>query len=423
MRLISLHRTVWVLLFLGLFQCPRSAACSCVAPQNLSQYELIKQSVERADSVFLGVPTLLHGDGKSDDTQDLVVFDVLQVFKGKQGAQLSVHSGVGITEMNSCGYSFKTGKTYLVFANSYDGSQLVVAACSYTALVERSGIAFRLLRKEPVQPDDLLTPSQMERSSKGRILGAVRRTDGVRLFQPQVYVWNDSDSSYERPGWPTDEEWPGDEDGSLKAFLLARFTSTDKDGSFESNFLVPGTYRITAVDPGYGPTRWVGAFSAQANDPNPATAQVFAGRDYRWVDIVLHEQKVFSLQGFIRSSDGSPFPMKGVTIRATMAPGEMFPFLEYVYPNSEGVFTIDRAPVGMVRLAIYVPQYIDPNWEPSINDVEVKGDMKQIEIVLTRRAGPPAPTPPELNNDEDSTPDVIGNLPHLFGLDCSIANE
>jgi len=220
-----------------------------------------------------------------------------------------------------------------------------------------------------------------------------------------VYVWNGSDSFYERPGWPADEEWPGDEDGSLKAFLLAGFTSTDKDGSFESNSLAPGTYRITAVDSGYGPTRWVGAFSAASDDPSAGTAQVFAGRDYRGVDIVLHEQKVFSLQGLIRSDDGNPLPMKGVTIRATMAPGEMFPLLEYVYPNSEGLFIIERAPVGTVRLAIYVPQYVDPNWEPSIKDVEVKGDTKQIEIVLTRKAGPPASTPPELDDGEGPTPD------------------
>jgi hypothetical protein len=161
MRLVSLHRGIWVLIFLALIQCPRSTACSCFPPENLSQYELIKQSVERADSVFLGIPRLLHGDGKSNDTQDLVVFDVLQAFKRKQGAQISVHSGVGITEMNSCGYSFKVGKTYLVFANSYDGSQLVVAACSYTAPVERSGLTLRPLTTLFPPPVALLAGAEL----------------------------------------------------------------------------------------------------------------------------------------------------------------------------------------------------------------------------------------------------------------------
>jgi hypothetical protein len=87
-----------------------------------------------------------------------------------------------------------------------------------------------------------------------------------------------------------------------------------------------------------------------------------------------------------------------------MAPGEMFPLLEYVYPNSSGRFTIERAPVGTARLAISVPQYVDPNWEPTIKEVEVTGDTKQIEIVLTRKTGLPAPETRKLNDDDASTP-------------------
>jgi hypothetical protein len=397
MRLLSVYRGAWGLLFLSLLQCPRSVGCSCVAHESLSVYELVKQSVDQADSVFLGTPILLHGDGKSDDTQDLVVFDVLQTFKGKQGAQISVHSGVAI---NSCGYSFKVGKTYLVFASSSDESRLVVAACSYTAPVERCGAALRLLRKDPPHPGDLLTQAQLERSSKGKILGAVRRADGVPLFRPRIYIWNDSDSSYERPGWPSDEEWPEDKDGVFQAALLARYTSPDKYGSFESDFLLPGIYRVTAVDSSYGPARWVGTFSLRANDTNPATVQVFAGRDYRWVDIVLHEQKIFTLEGVVRSSDGSPLP--NVSIRATMAAGEMFPLLEDVYPNSLGEFTVERVPAGTVRLAISV---LDPDWEPTTKDVEVNGDIEEIEIVLTRKVELPAPVKPKLDDDEGSTPD------------------
>jgi hypothetical protein len=87
-----------------------------------------------------------------------------------------------------------------------------------------------------------------------------------------------------------------------------------------------------------------------------------------------------------------------------MAPGEMFPLLEYVYPSSSGRFTVERAPVGTVRLAISVPQYVDPNWEPTIKDVEVNGDIREIEIVLPRKAGLPAPVTPQLVDDEDSSP-------------------
>jgi hypothetical protein len=410
MRLLLLHRVVLILLFLGLFQCPRSAGCGCLAPENLTEYELVKKSVDRADSVFIGIPRLLHGDGSSNETEDLVVFDVLQVFKGAQGAQIGVHSGIGKTEMSSCGYSFEVGKTYLVFANSYDGSRLMVAACSYTAPVERSGTALRLLRKEPPNGDDLLTPSEFQKSSKGRILGVVRRTDGSAVLHARVYIWDESDTSYERPGWPASEEWPQDKNGSLGAFLLARSTLVEKSGAFESDFLVPGVYRVTVVDDGSGPDRWVGSFSMRPDNVDPATLQVFAGRDCPPVDIVLREQKVFALHGIVRSSDGGPLPSEGLTIRATMAPGGMFPLLEYIQTDALGRFTIERAPVGTVRLAIYG----DRNWQETTKDVDVSKDTKQLEIVLTRDGPPNSVTPkldahkdptPESDDDEDSTPD------------------
>jgi hypothetical protein len=305
--------------------------------------------------------------------------------------------------MSSCGYWFEIGKAYLVFARQF-GDHFVVAACSYTAPLEKSGTAIRLLEKQPQQPDDLLTPAQIQRNSKGRIFGTVRRADGGPLFRADIYVWNESDSSYERPGWPNDEEWRPDKSGDSAAFLLARATSVEKDGLFQSDLLNPGRYRITAVDSSYGPTRWVGAFSIRADDTAPAPVQVTAGRDYRWADIVLHEQKVFALEGIIRSSDGSPLPLKDITIRATMAPGEMFPLLEYFYPDSAGEFILERCPVGRVRLAVSVLQRGGSVWAPATAEVEVNGDTSEVEIVLTRNAGLPAPETQKSQDDERPAP-------------------
>jgi len=336
-------------------------------------YDLVKQSVERADLVFIGVPRVLHGDGKSEATEDLVTFDASEVFKGEKTAQLSVHSGIGTTHASSCGYEFEVGKKYLVFANNY-GSFFSVAACSFTAPIEKSEAALRFLRKEPPYPEDLLTPTQMQRNENGRILGVVRRSDGVALHDPKVYIWNDSDSSYEKEAW---------------------FTRSEKDGSFESYFLSQGTYRITAVDTSYGPTRWVGCYALHADDNIPGKVAVIAGRDYRWVDIVLHEQKVYSIQGVVRSSDDSPLPFEHVEIRAAMAPNEMFPFLDFIQPHADGKFYVSRVPVGIVRLKTYVSQYADPNWETAETDVEVNGDVEKVEIVLRRKHGAASDTPPQ----------------------------
>jgi hypothetical protein len=209
---------IFAIVLLALVYCPTASACGCIHPENLTMHELVKRAADSADTVFLGVPRTLHGDGKTEETDDLVVFDVQTVFKGGQVRQLAVHSGIGTTWASSCGYFFEVGKSYLVFSYHLETS-LMVAACSFTAPTESSDVALRYLRKESPHPEDLLTPSQIQRNSKGRICGAVRRSDGKSVDDGAVYIWNDSDSSYEKE---------------------ASFTRPHKDGWFESYFLSPG---------------------------------------------------------------------------------------------------------------------------------------------------------------------------------------
>ncbi len=372
MKLFSLLSPILALV-LAVVYCPTTLACGCIPNPKLTMYELVKQSTERADAVFLGVPRVLHGDGKTEEIEDLVIFDVEMVFKGEKSQQLAVHSGVGTTQMSSCGFSFEIGKSYLVFANRFDQS-LMVAACSFTAPIADSDVALRFLRKQAPHPEDLLTPSEIQRNSKGRICGAVRRSDGKPLHDAAVYIWNNSDPTYEKE---------------------ASFERPDKDGWFESYFLSPGVYRITAVDRSYGASRWVGSFPARTDDSSTmGKVDVVAGRDFRSVDIVLHEEKVYSIQGIVRSSDGGPVVFGEVEIDTEMAPDEKFPYLNYIQPHADGTFTIPRVPAGTVRLKTYVSKFADPDWETAVNDIQVSGDVENVEIILKRKPSSSADSSP-----------------------------
>jgi hypothetical protein len=344
---------------------PTTRACICIPIPKLTRYELARNSAQNADVVFLGVPKVLHGDGKTEGTDDLVIFDVETVFKGEKSQQLAVHSGMGTTTASSCGIAFEIGKSYLVFASRFEQS-LMTNECSFTALAADSDVALRFLRKQAPHPDDLLTPSEVRRNSNGRICGAVRRGDGQPLHDAAVYIWNDSDPTYEQEAW---------------------FARPDKDGWFESYFLSPGVYRITAVDRSYGDSRWVGSFPVRTDDPSTmGKVDVVAGRDFRSVDIVLHEEKVYSIEGTVRSSDGSRLAFEGVEIDAELAPDEKFPYLKYIRPRGDGTFTITRVPAGAVRLKTYVSKYADPDWEITVTDVRLAGDIDDLEIVLERKS-------------------------------------
>jgi hypothetical protein len=341
---------------------PPVLAQGCLPPpENLTMRDLVKRSVETADLVFIGVPKILHG--RTEETEDLVILEVSEVFKGRKGAEIGIHSGVGTHWSVEGGYLFEVGKAYLVFANNHDGF-LSVAACSLTAPVQKSQVALRFLRKGSPQPEDLLTPKQILRNENGRILGNVRRSDGTPLLDARVYIWNDSDPSYEKEAW------------------LAR---PDRNGSFESYFLPPGSYRITATDESFGPTRWVGYYASPASGNEPAKVELLPGQDYHWAGITLHGQKVYSIDGVVRASPGIQLPIQNVEIRASMAPTEMFPFLQFVHPDADGKFHVFRVPVGVARLKTYVNPWIDPNWEASVTDVQANGKVENVEIVLKRK--------------------------------------
>jgi hypothetical protein len=282
----------------------------------------------------------------------------------EKSQQLAVYSGIGTTQASSWGFSFEIGKSYLVFANRFDQS-LMTEKCSFTGPAADSDVALRFLRKQAPHPEDLLTPSETRRNSNGRICGAVRRSDGKLLHDAAVYIWNDADPTYKTEAW------------------LAR---PDKDGWFESYFLSPAVYRITAVDPSYGDSRWFGSFPARTDDSSTmGKVDVVAGRDFHSVDIVLHEEKVYSIQGVVRSSDESPVAFEEVEIDAGMAPDEKFPYLNYIRPQADGTFTIARVPAGTVRLKTYVSGFADPGWETVVTDIQVSGDIDDLEIVLKRR--------------------------------------
>jgi len=385
-----LKRTAWLLRLsvsiglLGGLSAASTLACSCIAPQNISRSGLVQEAVNHADVVFVGVAETLHGDGKEGPNEDLVAFTVLEPFKGHPAAHTEVRSGIGLRWMSSCGFSFESGKKYVVFAHRFQTS-LMVAACSYTAAVEDSGLTLRVLRKEPLEPDDVLTWNELQRKENGRIIGAVRRNNQTLLSDPKVYIWDDADASYKKE---------------------AQFERPDKDGSFESYFLPPGTYRITAVDDGYGPSRWVGNYGSSAGDTLTGKLSVMPGRDVRDVDIVLHPQRVCDIRGVVRSADGSALPLKGLEIRVTTPQDEMYPFLAFISPHGDGEFIVPRAPVGHLRLEAYVSEFADSRWERSMVDIEVQDELQNVEIVLERKSGAASDRPgimPEPESKEDNT--------------------
>ena len=102
-----------------------SLACTC-APVGAAAEEL-----ERAAAVFSGKVVEIKRHKQSGDlfAEVEVVFRVERAWKGADGRTVSVFTS---SHSAACGYGFRTGRTYLVYAHGGADGRLSAGICSRT---------------------------------------------------------------------------------------------------------------------------------------------------------------------------------------------------------------------------------------------------------------------------------------------------
>lgn len=100
-------------------------ACSCIIPGTPME------EMEKSDAVFSGEVTKI--EDSSSYGYD-VTLKVLETWKGTDGSLIKVHTGMG---GGDCGFGFKEGESYLVYASLTDG-ELQVYSCSLTGILGES---------------------------------------------------------------------------------------------------------------------------------------------------------------------------------------------------------------------------------------------------------------------------------------------
>jgi len=100
-------------------------ACSCVAPRPPLEAR------DEAQAVFSGTVSSVQ----SDASGLLVTFDVDEIWKGPEGAQLTLATPGSSA---SCGYEFAQGERYLVYGFAQEG-RLNTGLCTRTAPLASAG--------------------------------------------------------------------------------------------------------------------------------------------------------------------------------------------------------------------------------------------------------------------------------------------
>lgn len=103
-----------------------SLACTCAPPQSASQ------ELNRSTAVFSGKVLEVKRHKRSADlfASVQVIFEVEKVWKGIDSKTVSIFTS---SQSSACGYGFKEGRTYLVYAHGIAERRLATSICSRTS--------------------------------------------------------------------------------------------------------------------------------------------------------------------------------------------------------------------------------------------------------------------------------------------------
>lgn len=154
--LVALASVVLVGLSLVVLLPDCASACSCAMPPG-TQKERAERALASSEAVFSGKVVKIDrpsGPGWSSRDLETDTFRISESWKGPKGATLEVKTPVAGM---SCGYSFKEGQEYLVYASGE--RDLKVFLCGETKPLSKADADLALLGngKKPKQGGDALT--------------------------------------------------------------------------------------------------------------------------------------------------------------------------------------------------------------------------------------------------------------------------
>jgi 5-hydroxyisourate hydrolase-like protein (transthyretin family) len=221
------------------------------------------QNAFQVDAVFLGTVRAMSTLGGTPDApfpRSLVVFAIERAFRGVQDATVEVTTGMG---GGDCGYAFKNGERYIVYASRSSDGRLRTSICSRTRLAAQAADDLRFLGQ-------LSSPAV-----SGHVFGVVTH-------------WHRDLAFGESKTWPVPFVHL-----LLRGPGAARDAQTDEHGRYDIAGVPPGIYELQAIPPAVFSAR-----NLQHRIDIPDSRACFAA-DFH----VLYDGR---LSGVALTSDGQP---------------------------------------------------------------------------------------------------------------------
>ncbi len=321
----------------------------------VEKQEVVTGSIGAPSSAMSMTPNAMH---------HVVTILVKRVYKGTAQGEVTVLTGMGTGD---CGYDFRTGKEYLVFADTIEGGALFTSICSQTDLSDHSGPTIRFLRGEPPSADDLLDPktyyAKVIPEWTGKACGRVTKPDGTPLAHADVQLTHFRDNH-------------------LPPIAFADPNLSSTDGSFCITDIDPDKYFLTAEALEDGASaRWVGYYPGVSAVAQAGMVQLSAADDLKDLNFTVENQTLYTVTFRIVIADGSAPPSKYLGVAIDGSERDPLAYHETQNVEDDGSCSLGMIPPGRYSITTYLQP--DPE-TGQVRPEMTKWRMVNEEVEITR---------------------------------------
>lgn len=361
------HRVV-SLLFMLAFAAGPVFACSCVQlpPRLKTAIDVAKWYAGGSDAIFEGtvervdikwapedtpVGGLLPADMDQMPVLLKVTFDVSRTYKGKVQRSATITTGVG---HGDCGFEFRVGKSYLVYAYRDSSGLLSTGICSATALLEESQANLSYLQGVPIAENSEPSANTPAEKLCGRVVSS-----GLKLSDSQVFLFRIASVS----PIPYDEADPND------------------GGSFCFSDAEPGSYYLGFMSGAEGsPTSFV-LFPGVSQLSEASEIELKSGEVHSELTFNVPPQDTFSVRGKVLTSSGEPLPTE---CKVLLLRADSFSFTASYDQDigTDGSFNVPRVLQGKYWAFVMIDSDAAPQWQTRKAEVDVSSDVDNVSLEL-----------------------------------------
>lgn len=293
----------------------------------------------------------------------IVTIRVSRVYRGTNREHFTVITGMGFGD---CGFDFRSGEAYLVFADEIEGGAYFTSICAGTELLEHSGPTVRLLRGEAPSTEDVLDPDSYNARVlpqwTGNVCGRIAGPDGKPIKGATVELSEVRESPFPQSGG-----------GEV----------SNADGTYCIKNVSPGKYLLTGEKNDFHNwSRLMGFYPGVSKHSEAISIEVKAQTTITATPFKLHEESLYDIRIRVVTLDGSSLPWKRIGVAVQSPDRDPLSYHINHGVEEDGSYRFGYIPAGHYTVRSYAqPDFDEDPARASVQAFDWRQDEREVDVI------------------------------------------